>query len=191
MKIHLSALCATFLMAATAAMGDTLERWSGTSDITFSGTSTLHNWQGTVKAKPFTSSVARDASGQPSRVQATVVVEATQMDTAEPKRDENMKKAMKVGDFPLITGLIDAPFALVSASGSTPAKLPIKLKLLDTEQDVTGVVSNWKLEGKNASFDLDFDVSMKASGIKVPAVLLFIRVGDTVKVHATVTLTQS
>ena len=32
---------------------------------------------------------------------------------------------------------------------------------------------------------------MKASGIKVPAVLLFIRVGDTVKVHATVTLTQS
>lgn len=185
--ISLSALA----LAALPAAGDTPERWSGTSDITFSGTSTLHNWQGTVPAQAFTATITRDSNGNPARVQATVTVEVAKMDTDEPKRDANMLKAMKEPEHPLIEGVIDAPFSAIAASGTTPASLPLKLKLLDKPQDVTGTITNWKLDGNKASFDLDFDVSMKASGIKVPAVLLFIRVGDTVKVHATVNLSRS
>jgi len=54
-----------------------------------------------------------------------------------------------------------------------------------------GTISKWKLNGGKATFDLDFPVLMKASGIAVPAVLVFIRVGDAVTVHASVTLTQN
>jgi hypothetical protein len=101
-----------------------------------------------------------------------------------------MLKAMKVDTHPLIVGKIDAKFSEIAAA-STPTKLPIELNLLGKPQNVTGTISNWKLNGRKASFELDFPVSMKDSGISVPAVLLFIRVGDGVQVHASVTLTQN
>ena len=166
------------------------EVWQGSSVITFSGTSTLHDWEGKVSAKSFETRVSEDASGKPTRIQAEVVVDATQMDTAEPKRDENMRKAMKVTDYPLIRGSINAPVNAVAADGVTPTKLPLKLTLLGKTQDVEGTVTNWKRTNDKASFDLDFELSMKESGISVPSVLFFIRVGDAVKVHATVTLLQ-
>lgn len=165
------------------------ETWSGTAQITFDGTSTLHAWGGKVAAEPFKADVTMSGD-KPQRVKAEVTVKASNMDTAEPKRDENMRKAMQVDVHPLIVGKIDAKFSEIAAA-STPTKLPMKLILLGKPQDVTGTISNWKLNGKKASFDLDFPVSMKASGISVPAVLLFIRVGDGVKVHASVTLTQN
>jgi len=65
------------------------------------------------------------------------------------------------------------------------------LNLLGTPQNVTGTISNWKLSGNKATFDLEFPVSMKASGISVPTVLLFIKVGDGIKVRASVTLTKN
>jgi hypothetical protein len=111
------------------------------------------------------------------------------MDTAEAKRDENMRKAMKISDHPLITAKIDADFSLIAASG-TPTKLPLALTLLGKPQNITATISNWQLKGGKASFDLEFPVSMKASGINVPAVLLFIRVGDDITVRAHVTLTK-
>jgi hypothetical protein len=165
------------------------ETWSGTAQITFDGTSTLHAWGGKVGAEAFKADVTM-SGGQPQRVKAEVTVKAANMDTAEPKRDANMLKAMKVDTHPLIVGKIDAKFSEIAAA-STPTKLPIELNLLGKPQNVTGTISNWKLNGRKASFDLDFPVSMKASGISVPTVLLFIRVGDGVQVHASVTLTQN
>ena len=165
------------------------ETWSGTAQITFDGTSTLHAWGGKVAAEAFKADVTM-TDGQPQRVKAEVAVKAANMDTAEPKRDANMLKAMQVDSHPLILGKIDAKFSEIAAA-STPTKLPIELNLLGKSQNVTGTISNWKLNGRKASFDLDFPVSMKASGISVPAVLLFIRVGDGVQVHASVTLTQN
>ncbi|GAA5147262.1 hypothetical protein GCM10023213_41620 [Prosthecobacter algae] len=143
-----------------------------------------------MAAQPFTTLVASDAAGAPTQISAKVTVAAKAMDTAEPKRDENMRKAMKVTEHPWIIAEIDAAVSEVSQDGKTPATLPMKLKLLGKEQSVQGRISQWKLVGKKATFDLDFDVSLKASGIEVPSVLLFIRVGDAVKVHASVTLTQ-
>jgi hypothetical protein len=165
------------------------ETWSGTAQITLDGTSTLHAWGGKVAAESFKADVTMNG-GQPQRVKAEVTVKAANMDTAEPKRDANMLKAMKVDTHPLIVGKIDAKFSEIAAA-STPTMLPIELNLLGKPQNVTGTISNWKLNGRKASFDLDFPVSMKASGISVPTVLLFIRVGDGVQVHASVTLTQN
>jgi polyisoprenoid-binding protein YceI len=178
------------LLVAGSALADT-STWSGTSKITFDGTSTLHDWGGKVAAKPFVTTVTTDASGNPTRVEATVTVEAAKMDTAEAKRDENMRKAMKADEHPLITGVIDTPFTAIRQGDATPASLPLKLTLLGKTQTLTGKISNWKLKDDKASFDLDFDLSLKTSGIKVPTVLLVIRVGDAIKVHATVELKRS
>jgi hypothetical protein len=98
---------------------------------------------------------------------------------------------MKVTDHPLISASIDVPADQIAADGKTPTKLPMTLTLLGKPTKVTATITNWKLVVGKATFDLDFPVSMKASGISVPTVLLFIRVGDGVKVHASVTLTQS
>lgn len=165
------------------------DTWSGRADITFDGTSTLHAWGGKVSAEPFKAEVTMSGD-KPQRVRAEVIVKAADMDTAEPKRDANMRKAMKVTDHPLITGKIDAKFSEIAADG-TPTALPVELNLLGKPQKLTGTISNWKLNGKTATFDLDFTVSMKTSGISVPAVLLFIKVGDGVKVHASVVLSKN
>jgi len=178
------------LLLAFPAAAET-SNWSGTSKISFDGTSTLHDWGGKVDAKPFVTTVTTDASGNPTRVQATVTVEAAKMDTTEAKRDENMRKAMKASEHPLITGVIDAPFTAIRQGNATPATLPLKLTLLGKTQDIAGKISNWKLKGDKASFDLDFDLSLKNSGIKVPTILLVIRVADTIKVHAMVELKRS
>lgn len=178
------------LLGAHSLLAQTPSSWAGSAAITFAGTSTLHDWAGQVAAQPFTTVVLSNAAGAPTQISAKVTVSAKAMDTAEPKRDENMRKAMKVTQYPLIEAEINAAVAEVSSDGKTPATLPMKLKLLGKEQNIKGRISQWKREGKTATFDLDFDVSLKASGIQVPSVLLVIRVGDTVKVHASVTLTQ-
>jgi hypothetical protein len=175
-----------FLILATLVHAET---WNGTGTIAFDGTSTLHDWGGKVTAQPFKADVTMNGD-KPVRIVSTVTVKAAEMDTEEAKRDENMRKAMKVTEHPLIVGKIDAKFSEVAAAG-TPTKLPIELNLLGTQQNVTGTISNWKLSGNKATFDLEFPVSMKASGISVPTVLLFIKVGDGIKVRASVTLTKN
>ena len=180
-------VCVTVLSSALA---DT-SRWAGTSQISFNGTSTLHDWGGKVEAKPFATSVTMDAAGNPTRVVATVTVEVAKMNTAEPKRDENLRKAMQATTHPLITGVIDTPFAAIRQGDAAPATLPLKLTLLGKVQTITGRISHWKLQGDKATFDLDFDVSLKKSDITVPSVLVFIRVGDTIKVHAAVSLKRN
>ena len=184
-------LLALIFSAGAQLLGADTQKWSGNAEITFSGTSTLHDWAGKVSAKPFSTTVSLDDAGNPKLVQATVTVEAAKMDTAEPKRDENMRKAMKAVDHPLVTATIDVPANMIAQDLQTPERLPMKLALLGKPQQVTGIISNYKRQGGQVTFDLDFPVSMKASGISVPSVLLFIRVGDAVKVHASVTLKQS
>lgn len=174
----------------SSALADT-NHWSGTSQISFNGTSTLHDWGGKVEAKAFVATVTMDGGRKPTRVEATVTVEVAKMDTAEPKRDENMRKAMEAGAHPLITAVIDTPFAAIRQGDATPATLPLKLTLLGKTQTIMGKISHWKQEGDKATFDLDFDLSLKKSDIKVPSVLLVIRVGDTVRVHAAVSLKRN
>lgn len=165
------------------------ETWAGTAQITFDGTSTLHDWTGKVSAEPFkTEVILKD--GKPRRIKSKVLVKAAAMDTDEAKRDENMRKAMKVSDHPLIIGSIDTEFSDISPAG-TPVKLPLSISLLGRQQSISSTISNWKSDGRRASFDLDFPISMKASGISVPPVLFFIRVGDGVKVHASVELRKN
>lgn len=179
-----------FSLLANSTLADTLETWSGKADLTFAGTSTLHDWSGAVTTRPFQTSVTLDAAGQPKRVQAQVIVDAMHMDTAEPKRDENMRKAMKVSDYPLIKAELDVSADSIAPDLKTPTQLPLQLTLLGKPQSIVGTIRHFERKKGKVTFDLDFPISMKASGISVPSVLFFIRVGDGVKVRAKVTLVQ-
>lgn len=167
------------------------QAWNGRADITFSGTSTLHDWSGKVAAQPFLTRVSTDSAGRPTRVRSSVKIEAAGMDTAEPRRDENMRKAMKTAEHPLIGAEIDVPADKIAADLKTPARLPMTISLLGRPLQVTGTVSKFKRQEGSITFDLDFPLSMKAGGISVPSVLYFIRVGDVVNIHAAVTLSQN
>ena len=123
-------------------------------------------------------------------MQAEVIVDAMKMDTAEPKRDDNMRKAMKASDYPLIKAELAVPAEAIASDLKTPTQLPMKLTLLGKPQSIVGTVRHFQRKQGKVTFDLDFPVSMKASGISVPSVLFFIRVGDGVKVRASVTLVQ-
>ena len=175
----------TLLLLNAPGFADT---WNGTAEITFDGTSTLHDWGGKVTANPFKAEVTMEGRA-PQRVTSEVVVKAAKMDTAKPKRDANMRDAMQVTKHPLIVGKIDAEFGDI-APADTPTKLPVELTLLGKSHKVAGTISSWKLAGNTATFDLDFELSLKTCGIKVPAVLLVIRVGDTIKVGAHVKLVR-
>ena len=170
----------------------TPSQWRGSSDIRFDGTSTLHNWSGNVSAQPFTAIVTMDDSGNPTALKAQVTVKAANMDTHKAARDKDMRESMKVTDFPLITGTMDTDFdKVMKPREKSPSQLPFKLKLLGKEQPVNGAISNWQLKGNTATFDLDFDLSLKKCGINVPAAMFVIRVGDIIKVHAAVKLVRS
>jgi len=166
-------------------------KWNGASLIAFSGTSTLHNWSGTVKARPFTATVTVDVKGQPTHLASTVEVAAATMDTAEPDRDVKMRDSMQVKQFPLISGAMDADFNKIAVGQATPNALPFSLTLLGKKQEVRATISKWALKGDVATFDLDFDLSLKASGIQVPSMFLVVRVGDAIHVHAAVKLTRA
>jgi hypothetical protein len=177
---------------AGLAIADVPTTWRGSASIEFAGTSTLHSWSGTVTPEPFTATVMMNDDGKPTALSSKVVVKVTNMDTKKDQRDENMRDAMKAKDFPLIVGTFDSPFEKIMPRGdSAPSKLPFKLTLLGKEQQVNGIISNWTLKGDVAGFDLDFDLSLKACGIKVPALLGIVRVGDTIKLHTTVKLTRA
>ena len=162
--------------------------WSGSSAITFSGTSTLHSWSGKVNAEPFKATVDMDAAGQPTKLRAKVLVKAGAMDTAEPDRDTKMHKSMQVTTHPLIEGVMDTSFAQINGADGKPTKLPFDLAILGKAQKVEASLSNWSRKGDTATFDFDFELSLKKCGITVPSVLLVVRVGDTIEVHGSVKL---
>lgn len=191
MHKSLLVLTAALALANSAVPAATPTQWRGSSSIQFSGTSTLHDWSGNVSAEPFTATVMMDENGRPTALKSQVVVKAVKMDTKEPDRDTKMRASMKVTDFPLISGTFDTPFGNIMQPGQkTPAKVPFGLNLVGKDHQVEGVISNWSLKGDTATFDLDFDLSLKRCGINVPSVLLVIRVNDTIKVRATVKLVR-
>lgn len=164
------------------------ESWRGEAVLAFAGTSTLHDWEGAVPAKPFAAEVA-SVDGRPDRVAAALEAAVAEMDTDNDGRDENLRKAMRAGEHPKVLGKVDAripPEVLQGSSG----RVPIELNLLGRARRIEGMMTNWKMEGNRATFDYEFTVSLEACGIEIPSFLLFIRVGDEVRVRASVSLTR-
>ncbi len=188
-------------LAAVLFLGSTLvsqaqdSNWSGTCKVHFSGKSTVHDFEGTVAADPFTVTVSDLANPADATASATVVVRASGMDTGNEKRDVEMHKSMDVANHPEIVVEIDH-LAVASTRPATdgpvprPTVIPFKMTLKGKSHEVSGQVSNWSYSEKEASFTVSFPVSLKDSGIKPPNVLGLVKVKDEILVSASLRLTR-
>ena len=185
-------LLALATLLALIASGPALraESWTGTSDVTFKGSSTLHDFEGTVRAVPLKVTV-KGAPGARS-VSATSDVEVRKMTTDEKDRDKNMWEMFQSSVFRFIKIVVpETGEATLRPSAGKPGTMPVTLNIAGTTATVTGTVSNLRESEQTASFDLAFPVSLKAFKLTPPSTLGgLIKVGDTVEVQAHVTLNR-
>ncbi|HRT06178.1 MAG TPA: YceI family protein [Kiritimatiellia bacterium] len=156
---------------------------SGTAEIEFDATSTLHDFTGTAPAEAFVLEMEWDGSGATLGGTATVAV--AKMDTRHAKRDENLRKMFAADRYPLVSGAL--PLTRIDLA-ETPASLPIQLTIRDRTRTVAAFLSNWQPAGDRCRFDLAMTLSLREFGLEPPVLLGFIRVGDAVAVRAHVAL---
>jgi len=166
------------------------EVWSGTSDVKFKGFSTLHDFEGTVRAVPLKVTV-KDAKGG-RIVSATSEVEVNRMSTDEKDRDKNMWAMFNSTKFRFIKVVVrETPEATLRPVGGKPGSLPLTLTIAGTSGEVTGAVKNLRESAAATTFDLSFPVSLKAFRLTPPSTLVgLIKVRDTVEVTVHVTLAR-
>lgn len=170
------------------------QAWKGEGMIEFQGSSTLHDFKGTVPVPSFELLYTSPGNEQAATVSADVSVKAGKMDTGNRKRDRKMHESMEVTEHPLVQVSVDD--LKLSETGAEwkegmpePDSIPFTLTLLGKEQDLIAEVASWKETEKRIDFVVEFPVSLSASGIQVPSVIGVIRVGDEIQVKAALTLT--
>lgn len=163
----------------------------GTCYVTFFGTSTLHDFTGTVRSRPFTIIFKNDDSSKNVIPIVTVDVPVDDIDTDNGKRDKKMRKMFQSDRFPLIRGEMRniPPISLrdeMERSEKGDATVDLTLKIRDVERVIPVRISNFREYTHQISFDMEFPVSLDAYGLKPPAPLFgLIRVADRVDVKIT------
>jgi polyisoprenoid-binding protein YceI len=156
------------------------DRVQASLEITFTGSSTLHDFEG--RAEP----VRVVVETQPDeKWAAEVEVPVAKLDTGIGARDENLRAMLDAAHHPEIHGRFrDVDAEQVRRSGA----LPFVLRIREVEKPLQAKISQWQQDDeRHARFDADFDVSLAAFGLVAPKVL-FMSVGDSVHVTVHVTL---
>ncbi len=168
----------------------------GTCLLRFLGTSTLHDFSGTVRCIPFSADLVRNAAGgtEIPRVEVDVPVES--MDTGNTIRDGQMREMFESGRFPRIHGTVrgidvDRIRHDVRVDGKAEASFDLVLRIRDVERTVRAAVTGLQEEGDRVGFDVEFHVSLGDFGLKAPSFLGIFRVRDTVTVKGNVRLEKS
>jgi len=193
-----------FLIIATAitcfssshSLAQDSEKWNGTCEILFSGKSTLHDFAGTVNAEPFTVAISNMTDKSTAKASSKVMVKAAKMDTKSKKRDAKMHDVMKVSTFPdIVVDVVNMTpkntRPVLDGAVPRPTVIPFSLTIKGKKQQITGTVSNWSYTDNIIMCTVSFPVSLKTSGLVVPTVLGFIKVGDQILVRAKMTLKKS
>jgi len=171
-------ICA-LLTAAAPALAEGVR---GSLQLSFTGSSTLHDFEGT--AGSVTVSLSQGANGSWS---ADVSVPVAEMQTGNGWRDESMRAMLGAAQHPQIRGRFrDLDPQQVRSSGV----LPFVLQIQTVERPVQASVSHWRQSEREASFDAAFDLSLESFQLEAPRTL-FLRVADTVRVTVHVTLERA
>jgi hypothetical protein len=178
------------LLAATAAAGEI----RGTCDVRFLGTSTLHDFSGTVRSKPFTAPLSVDVAGKSILPSVEVEFPVAEMRTGNDSRDQKMREMFQSDRHPLIRAVardVDADKVRDRLRKDPGGKTPLEVTLVirGVERKVQATAGNWKEEGDRVSFEVEFPASLREFDLKAPSVLGLIRVGDRVVVKGTFALT--
>jgi polyisoprenoid-binding protein YceI len=166
----------------------------GGCDVAFLITSTLHDVPGSARCQPFEAVLARDAAGRRVIPSVEVEVPVAGMDTRNRSRDGQMREMFRSERFPRIRGAahdvdVERIRAETGKGSGGNASIDLLLRIRDTERKVRATASNLKESGERVTFDLEFPVSLREFGLKAPAILGIVRVGDKVSVKANFTLT--
>jgi hypothetical protein len=168
--------------------------WKGTCEISFLGTSTLHDFNGNVRCRQFKLTEADGPGGGALLHTSGVEVPVGEMDTGNESRDRQLRNMFRSAEYPVLRGSFKdiSPEGFRQELGKSPEgkrSFDFLLKIRDIERSVHAVASGFREEGGRVSFVLDFPVSLKEYGLKPPSVLFgAIRVGDRVSVRAAVSL---
>jgi polyisoprenoid-binding protein YceI len=175
LAVSLLLVCASLATAAPAFA----EGVRASVQVSFSGTSTLHNFKGTAGSVAV--ALSQTANGAWS---AEVNVPAAAMDTGNGWRDGDMREMLGAARNPQILGRFrDLDPDQVRSSGV----LPFVLRIRTVERPVRVAITNWKQSDREASFDASFEVSLQSFQLEAPQAF-FLSVGDIVRVTVHVTL---
>ena len=179
-----------FLMLITPA---TARELSGACTVTFIGSSTLHNFEGTATCNPFVLTVNAAPSGELQLGPVVLTVPVTTMITGIDRRDRTMWEMFESELFPLITGRLAAmPLKelrrQLHESAKTAAEFTLLLRIRNIEQPVKTRVTRLVDSTESFTVDLEFTLSLATFRLEPPTVLGFIRVADAVKVKVNVQL---
>ncbi len=185
MKIRIAAFF--LLTLASSARAGNLK---GTCDIRFLGTSTLHDFTGTVRCQPFPVSLVDGADGRMviPEVEFSVLVE--EMDTQNKNRDKQMREMFQNEKFQRIQAVLSNldPDKIRQEMRKDPngkGTLEFTLKIRDVERRIQAVIGNLREISGRVSFDAEFPVSLKEYNLTPPTVFFgIVRVGDKVTVNA-------
>jgi len=165
----------------------------GACQVQFTGSSTLHDFDGTGTCEPFVLQIKEAAGGKAILANSTLTVPVTGMQTGNTSRDKKMREMFSADRFPRIAGMLGGGSVaelrqqLHEAARGTKT-LPLRLRIRDIEAPVTVRVTHLVDSPKSLSFDLEFPVSLKAFQLEAPSVVGLIRVADEVRVKISLQL---
>jgi len=185
MKMRIAAFL-LLALASSASAGNL----KGNCDIRILGTSTLHDFSGTVRCQPFPVSLVGDADGRMVIPGVEIAVLVEEMDTQNKSRDKQMREMFQSERFPRIQAVLSNldPAKIRQEMRNDPngkGTVELTLKIRDVERRIQAVISNLRENPGWVSFDAEFPLSLKEYGLKPPTVFFgAIRVGDKVMANA-------
>tara|TARA_B110000305_G_C19306398_1_gene571776 strand:- start:218 stop:823 length:606 start_codon:yes stop_codon:yes gene_type:complete len=189
----LIAISVCLIGAVKADLHATDHLWSGTCKATFHGTSTLHDFSGTVVAEPFTVTTSDLSEGPNAKANGQIQVKVAKMDTDNKKRDAKMHKSLDESTYPVITVSVkdlkaSATKPIMSDVVPQPTVIPFSMSLMGKNHLMTAKVSDWSYAADAISCKITFPVSLAKVGIKPPSVLGLVKVADDIFVEAQLSL---
>lgn len=192
MKMVRTAIAFLLLTAPPALAGEI----KGECFLRFVGISTLHDFSGTVRCRPFSAGLEESADGRTVIPTVEVDVPVDEMDTGNRTRDGQMREMFQGDRFPRIHGTaigidVGGIRREIGKEGGGKAFFDLTLRIRDVERTIRVAVSDLREEGNRVGFDVEFSVSLKEFRLKAPSFLGIFRVRDKVAVTGNVRLEVS
>jgi polyisoprenoid-binding protein YceI len=181
---------ATLFVAALINVGSSLvadaadssvQRLPATATIQFAGTSTLHDFGGSLPSQPFTLVLSKGTWSADANVLSGL------MNTAHEKRDRKMHEMFATNSFPKMHGAVTT----ASIPGAAGTNATLRLIIRDKTNDLTARISGWTEDASAIKFHATWELSLKDYALKPPSVLGVIKVGDRIQLEADVTASKT
>lgn len=175
------AILALAHLSLAAADDSPVQRLPATAEIRFAGTSTLHDFGGSLPSRPFTLVLSNGTWSADADVLSGL------MNTAHEKRDRKMHEMFATNSFPKMRGTVTAAPIPATAGTNTTLRLIIR----DKTNDLTARITGWTEDASTIKFHATWELSLKNYTLKPPSVLGIIRVGDRIQLEADVTASKT